>query len=308
MKTPNNQVLSQAPNGNNNGYDYEEMINGLKNLCDDKELFICLNKNGVIKHVKANKNHWLLSRGEELIGQCLWDLLPPENMTKRETRKNVFSRVLESKMPERFEDEHQGHWFDNIVYPICDKQGNVKLVLIMGRDITRRRETEKEMKRLNECLEELVSRRTEEIMQKATKLEELNSTLRVLLQKRDDEKREREQSMVSSINQFIIPHVRQIQKNNTDPLIAACIDAIDTNLKHFNSGFNHSIQSKTFGLTPSEIEVAMLIKAGKSSKDIACIMKISPETVESHRKNIRRKMGLQCKKENLQAYLAALGT
>jgi DNA-binding CsgD family transcriptional regulator len=38
------------------------------------------------------------------------------------------------------------------------------------------------------------------------------------------------------------------------------------------------------------------------------MMKISHETVESHRKNIRRKIGLKGKKENLQAYLSSLDT
>ncbi len=308
MKTPNNQVLSQASNGNNNGYDYEPMINGFKNLCDDKELLVCLNENGVIKHVKANKNHWLLCRGEELIGQCLWDLLPPENMTKRETRKNVFFRVLESKTPERFEDEHQGHWFDNIVYPICDKQGNVKLVLVMGRDITRRKQAEQEMKRLNECLEELVARRTAELEDKAKSLQELNSALRVLLQKRDEEKREGEEYMSSAINQMITPYVRQIKQKSTDPEISSYINIIETNLNDLTLKFGIAIQSKALGLTPTEIEVALLIKAGKASKEIAHLLEISCETVGFHRNNIRHKLGIKNKKENLQSHLMAMGT
>jgi len=100
--------------------------------------------------------------------------------------------------------------------------------------------------------------------------------------------------------------VRQIQQQCTDPKILSYINAIDTNLKNFTITFSLAIQSKAFGLTPSEIEIALLIKAGKASKEIASILKISPETVEFHRKNIRHKLDIKHKKENLQSYLAAL--
>jgi PAS domain S-box-containing protein len=294
MNTRNNQVLPQSPNGNNGGFDYEAMIRGLISLCDKTELLICLDRNAVIRHIKETARNELLGNSAKLIGKCIWDFLPAEAVAGR---KKVFEQVVQTGRPIRYEDARNGFWFDSMVYPICDRQGTVKQVLVMGRDITRSKQMEREMKRLNECLEELVTRRTAELEDKAKNL-----------QKRDDEKKELEQSMVLAIKQFILPYVRQIQQNGKDPQILTCIDAIDTNLKQFNSGFNHSIRSKAYGLTPSEIEVALYIKAGKSSKDIAGILKICPETVESHRKNIRHKMGLKGKKENLQAYLAALGT
>jgi DNA-binding CsgD family transcriptional regulator len=100
--------------------------------------------------------------------------------------------------------------------------------------------------------------------------------------------------------------VRHIQQSAKDSNILTAINAIDTYLHQLTAGFGISIQSKAFGLTPSEIETAVLIKAGKSSKDISNLMKISTETVESHRKNIRRKLGLQHKKENLQSFLNSL--
>jgi DNA-binding CsgD family transcriptional regulator len=308
MRALNQHEIPQVCNGNNGDFDYAAMIDGLIKLTDDSELLICLDKNGIIKHFKSKENHWLLSRGDELIGQCLWNLVPSNNITERNKSKTIFSQVIESKKPFRFEDEQNGCWFDNMVYPIFDKRGNVKQVLVIGRDITRSKKSEQEIKRLNECLEELVARRTEELANKARKLEELNTALRVLLQRREEEKKQGEQAMISAINQFIIPHVNQIQHNAKDNQTLACINDIDTALQQISIKFGLSIQSKAFGLTPSEIEIALFIKSGKSSKDIANMMKISHETVESHRKNIRRKIGLKGKKENLQAYLSSLDT
>ena len=59
-------------------------------------------------------------------------------------------------------------------------------------------------------------------------------------------------------------------------------------------------------LTSQEITVASHVLAGKSSKDIARILNVSAETVNFHRKNIRKKLNLQGKKINLRSTLASL--
>jgi len=50
--------------------------------------------------------------------------------------------------------------------------------------------------------------------------------------------------------------------------------------------------AKTLTLTPREREVLQLIAEGKSSKDIANTLQISAKTVEYHRDNIKRKLGV----------------
>lgn len=56
-------------------------------------------------------------------------------------------------------------------------------------------------------------------------------------------------------------------------------------------------------LTPKEIEIAVLIRDGKSSENISTILNTSVETVHTHRRNIRRKLGLTNKSVNLQSFL-----
>jgi DNA-binding CsgD family transcriptional regulator len=63
------------------------------------------------------------------------------------------------------------------------------------------------------------------------------------------------------------------------------------------------LSSGNLTLTPTEIQVANLIKQGKRSKEIAELMHSSPKAVAFHRGNIRKKLGLQNKKTNLRSYL-----
>lgn len=59
-------------------------------------------------------------------------------------------------------------------------------------------------------------------------------------------------------------------------------------------------------LTAKELRVVDLIRRNASSKEIAQMMNISTRTVETHRENIRRKLGLAGTRNNLYAHLKAL--
>jgi len=58
----------------------------------------------------------------ELIGSICWDLYPPD-LVKR--RKKLLDKAIQSGEPIRFEDQRQGRYLDNAIYPIIDMQGTV---------------------------------------------------------------------------------------------------------------------------------------------------------------------------------------
>ena len=59
-------------------------------------------------------------------------------------------------------------------------------------------------------------------------------------------------------------------------------------------------------LTATEKEILKLIALGKTTKEIADLLNLSPSTVDFHRNNIRSKLGLKNKEESLKTYLLNL--
>jgi DNA-binding CsgD family transcriptional regulator len=52
-----------------------------------------------------------------------------------------------------------------------------------------------------------------------------------------------------------------------------------------------------------ELRVAVMIKGGFGSEDIARLLYLSPHTVKTHRRSIRKKLGIRNSKINLSSFL-----
>jgi len=84
---------------------------------------------------------------------------------------------------------------------------------------------------------------------------------------------------------------------STNEIIAA-IEAVAAGGTYFSSGVSDvlmrmkDIQKPCGPLTTREQAVLLLVAEGKSSKDVASKLEISARTVETHRKNIKKKLGI----------------
>jgi DNA-binding CsgD family transcriptional regulator len=59
-------------------------------------------------------------------------------------------------------------------------------------------------------------------------------------------------------------------------------------------------------LTPEELRVAVLVRNGRTTKEIAEILSLAKGSIDIHRNNIRRKLGLNGRKTGLQSHLETL--
>jgi len=234
---------------------------------------------------------------EELLGHKFLPLIPEEN--HKQVQKHFTSFSLENPVAEQ---EHRViapkgdiRWQKWINRAIFDSNGAIVEFQSVGRDVTERKKTEEALKEKEAQLEA-----------KADSLEEVNTALRVLLKRRDNDKEELEAKVLSNVKDLILPYIERLKKSPLKDDQKSYVDILESNLTDIVSPFSCRLSSKYLGLTPTEIRVANLIKEDKTTKEIAEFMRLSKKTVETHRDHIRRKIGIKHKKVNLRTYLSTL--
>ena len=189
--------------------------------------------------------------------------------------------------------------------------GGKKLMQGIFRDITEHKRTEEKLKKHREHLKRTVERRTAELRKskedlelKSKTLEELNTALKVLLHQREEDKKELEERFTSNVKKLVLPYVEKIKKANLDPQLYSYLSIMESNLNDLISPFLHTIQQ--LNLSHREIQVASLVKDGKTTKDISQVIGVAPAAIDYYRKNIRRKLNLDGKKINLHSFLQSI--
>jgi DNA-binding NarL/FixJ family response regulator len=206
------------------------------------------------------------------------------------------------------------------IYGYIIKPFDENQILISVANALRRRELEMRERGYREDLEKAVLERTAELTRrneqlKAKKAElhrqteelnELNSALSVLLKKREQDKDTLEEKVLCNIKRVAVPYIDKLKKSSLNDEQITCLNILESNLNDIVSSFAKELSSKYLALSPTEIQVAVLIKEGKQTKEIADILNLSTHTIVSHRYKIRSKLGLKNKEVNLRAYLRTI--
>ena len=189
---------------------------------------------------------------------------------------------------------------------LTDESGKPKAVMEVCQNITELTRLKQALEESKDQLERKVVERTKEIESKTKRLEEINTAMKVLLNKRQEDKKELEENVLANVKGLILPYIEKMHKTRLNEQQRTFLDIIETNIDEIISPFYKKIGLKYFNLTPSELNITSLIKKGKTTKQIAKILNISAKTVDTHRKNIRRKIGIENKKINLRSHLLNL--
>jgi PAS domain S-box-containing protein len=193
-------------------------------------------------------------------------------------------------------------FLETIAEPIFDDKGNLIGYSGIDRDVTARKLSEMALQKAHDELQ----KKTIRLEVKKNSLEEINTAMKVLLKKREEDKIEIESNVLTNVKELIEPYFEKIKKTKLDDQQRALLSIMESNINEIVSPFTRKMSLKYLNLTPTEIRIANLIRHGSSTKDIAEIINVSPRTVETHRKNIRRKIGLDRKRANLRSHLLSL--
>ena len=154
--------------------------------------------------------------------------------------------------------------------------------------------------------EEGLKGRHDALKAKNRELREVNASLRTLLQASNADKSEIGDKVMSNIKDLVAPYVDKLKRSRLDAKQMTYLRILQTNLNNILSPFVHRLSSKYSVLTPTEIQVAQLIKEGKTTREIGELLNSSRRTVESHRQSIRVKLGLKDTKANLRSHLSTI--
>lgn len=178
--------------------------------------------------------------------------------------------------------------------------------ILIFRDVTERVKAKIALQEAHHELELRVKERTKDLEIKTKSLEEMNTAMKVLLKKREEDKIEIEDNVLTNVKELVMPFVDKFRETQLDGQQKTFLSIIESNLNEIISPFTRRLSLEYLNLTPTEIQIANMTKHGNTSKKIAKIMNISPRTVDTHKKNIRRKIGLEGKRANLRSYLLSL--
>lgn len=199
--------------------------------------------------------------------------------------------IIENVSP----DGNTHYLVTNII--LTDPTG-LKQVLRFGIDIGEQKRTEENLLRVKEELELRVEERTNELQRKNIALTEVLSQLEV-------EKKNMANKINVNVQKLLLPVIDKLIEKSSS-LDSRYLMMIKQNLERLTSSIGIKLSSIEYNLTPKEIELCALIKGGFSIKEIAAMQNLSERTVETHRLNIRKKLGLTSSKVNLSSYLMQL--
>ena len=230
---------------------------------------------------------------EEAIGIQFWEMVHPD--MREFVKSRGLARQRGETVPARYEIKAltkggQKRWFDVAAASI--NYGGKTATLAIAYDIDDRKRAEEALREKDTKLEG-----------QAKNLKEMNIALKILLEQREKEKMEIKENLLADINKLVYPYIEKLENTNLNPDAQTFVNIIKSNIDDLIAPFVTTLSSKYYSLTPSEIQIADLIKHGKTSKEIASILNVSPKAISFHRGNLRKKLGLLNKKINLRTYL-----
>ena len=202
--------------------------------------------------------------------------------------------------PVAMEAIHAGAW-DYLVKPLDD----LSILSFAIDKALEKQSLRRQIRQYQQHLESQVRQRTADLQTANESLEHKTIALREVVNTVQSEKSETLQAIAVQIEQTVMPLLHRLRESSP-PSCRPIADNIEQSLHRIASAQVEPLTQLAGSLTPTELRVCRHIRREMTSKEIAQAEGISPETVETHRRNIRRKLKIANEQVNLAAYLQSL--
>jgi PAS domain S-box-containing protein len=230
---------------------------------------------------------------EEIAGKSDYDFYPKEIAKKNITDdKEVINTGKTKDIEEQYFINGEKAWVHTVKAPIRDENGDIIGLLGIFRDITEHKKTEQDLKGLREAM------RKDKMA-----LEHKNLALKELIEHMERAREKRKEDIAINVEKVIMPILKKMKLKG---LSSKYVDLLCHYLSELTSSFGRKMTEKNVGLSSREIEICNLIKGNLSSKEISRLLNLSCQTIDKHRRNIRKKLGISKEKINLISFLQNL--
>ncbi len=184
-------------------------------------------------------------------------------------------------------------------------------LMLLQHTVKRALETQAMARAHHHTLSEL--QRSKEELQAYTKhLEQLNTELRethhamlVLARNADRARHDTEERIIAHLRSLVLPLIGDMRQDERLQPYEAQLSLLVNAIEEAVAGLATHL-AVIPALSAREMRIAVMIKNGMTSEEIASYLHISPETVKTHRRNIRKKLGLIGRGDQLRAYFRSL--
>ena len=208
------------------------------------------------------------------------------------TKNELIQAVKELEKSQSWEAEITGKQISGRAFPMSVTINRVELetgaiIQILAKDITRQKELEQKLNH------------------EKNQLQEVNITLRNVLESINDKNSEFQREVSQTVQQTLLPVLDKVEREAGNDIVNGYLHLVKDQLQKLavsgeNEGSYHLLK-----LSPAEIKVCQFIQSGSATKDIAETLGLSVDTIQTHRKNIRKKLGLRGRDVSLFNYLNA---
>ncbi|MEA3232992.1 MAG: helix-turn-helix transcriptional regulator [Thermodesulfobacteriota bacterium] len=148
--------------------------------------------------------------------------------------------------------------------------------------------------------------RTRDLENENRHLKEMNTALKILMEKHKNDNFSIEKKVIANVEQLIKPYLDKLAHSGLNDRQKVYLKILTTNLNEIVLPFAWTLSTRRNNLTPTEMQVANLVRQGRTTPKIAELLSLSDRTIQAHRRNIRAKFNLTKKKTNLRSYLLSI--